>query len=226
MAARSDAATDRVSRATAPSLAGVTFCCWAKVGAVHAGNLFHPMIRVEAGGGTAAIFSFRGTNGRTPTLYSASSTTGIAGAEQALSTWVFCAFTMNSGPAQLFHGTTPGSLSKVTGTVNTSGTPDTVTLFGRSPSDGSEWLEGSMAYARMWTAVLSDAEVAAESQSPSAVRSSGLWESWPLAAAALTGVANARDLTAGSTALSPDTDPVLASAAAPVYPISQYGSFH
>ncbi|MFF4600540.1 LamG-like jellyroll fold domain-containing protein [Amycolatopsis sp. NPDC001319] len=213
MAATSDAATDRVSRTTAPSLASVTFCCWARVNAVHAGNLFHPMIRVEAGGGTAAIYSFRGTNGRTPTLYSSSSTTGISTAEQALSTWVFLAFTMNSGPAQVFAGTTPGSLTKTTGTVNTAGTPDTITLFSRSPSDGSEWLEGSMAYVRMWTAVLSDAELAAESASTTPVRTSGLWANWPLAAASLADASgNSRPLTAGSTALAADTDPPLSGA--------------
>lgn len=209
MAARSDAATDRVSRTTAPSLAAVTFTCWAKIGAVHAGNLFHPILRVEAGGGTAAIFSFRGTNGRTPTLYSASSTTGISGAEQSLSTWVFLAFTMNAGAAQLFYGTTPGSLTKVTGTVNTTGTPDTLTFFSRSPSDGSEWLEGTLAYCRLWTRVLSDAEVAAESQSASPASTTSIWGNWAFAAAALTDTVASRTLTAGSTALSADTDPTL-----------------
>jgi hypothetical protein len=217
MAAFADVATDRVSRTTAPSLAGFSFCCWAKQTAVHAGNLFHPMIRIEASGGTAAIFSFRGTNGKTATLYSASSTTGIAmTGEQTLSTYGFFGFTMNSGPAQLFWGTTPGTLSKVTGTVNTSGTPDTLTLFSRSPSDGSEWLEGTLYGVRCWAGVvLSDIEMAAESQlAPSvsgpAARTSGLWGSWPFTAAALTDVSgNSRNLTAGSTALTADTDPVL-----------------
>lgn len=210
MAARSDAATDRVSRTTAPSLASVTVCAWVKIGATHAGNLFHPIMRVEASGGSALIFGFKGTNGRTPSLYSGSSTTGISGTEVALSTYVFVAATMSAGAAQLFQGTTPGSVSKVTGTVNTTGTPDTVTVFSRSPSDGSEWLEGTLAGVRMWTAVLSDAEIAAESLSLTAVRTSGLWASWPFAAAALTDASgNSRPLTAGSTALSSDTDPAL-----------------
>lgn len=211
MAARSDAATDRVSRTTAPSLAAVTVCAWAKIGVTHAGNLFHPIMRVEASGGSAMIFGFKGANGRTPSLYSGSSTTGISGTEVALSTYVFVAATMSAGAAQLFQGTTPGSVSKVTGTVNTTGTPDTVTVFSRSPSDGSEWLEGTLAGVRMWTAVLSDAEIAAESLSLTAVRTSGLWASWPFAAAALTDASgNSRPLTAGSTALSSDTDPALA----------------
>lgn len=210
MAARSDAATDRVSRTTAPSLASVTVCAWVKIGATHAGNLFHPIMRVEASGGSALIFGFKGTNGRTPSLYSGSSTTGISGTEVALATYVFVAATMSAGAAQLFQGTTPGSVSKVTGTVNTTGTPDTVTVFSRSPSDGSEWLEGTLAGVRMWTAVLSDAEIAAESLSLTAVRTSGLWASWPFAAAALTDASgNSRPLTAGSTGLSSDTDPTL-----------------
>ncbi|MGW4487837.1 LamG-like jellyroll fold domain-containing protein [Amycolatopsis sp. NPDC004368] len=214
MAATSDAASDRVSISSAPSLAAFTFCCWVKIAAVHSGNLFHPVFRVDAGGGTAAIFSFRGANGRTPTLYSSSSTAGISGAEQALGTWVFLAVTMSAGgAAQLFYGTTPGSLTKVTGTVNTNGTPSGITLFGRSPSDASEWLEGSMAHDRIWTAVLSDAEIAAESLitpslSAPAARTSGLWTSVPFAAASLADVSgNHRDFTAGTTALTPDTDP-------------------
>jgi hypothetical protein len=210
VAARSDAATDRVSRTTAPSLASVTVCAWVKIGATHAGNLFHPIMRVEASGGSAMIFGFKGTNGRTPSLYSGSSTTGISGTEVALATYVFVAATMAAGAAQLFQGTTPGSVSKVTGTVNTTGTPDTITVFGRSPSDGTEWLEGTLAGVRMWTAVLSDAEIAAESLSLTAVRTSGLWASWPFAAAALTDASgNSRPLTAGSTGLSSDTDPTL-----------------
>jgi Concanavalin A-like lectin/glucanases superfamily len=210
MAAVADAATDRVSRATAPSLASITVMAWAKIGAVHAGNLFHPIMRVEAGGGTALVLGYKGTNGRTPSLYSAASTTGIAGTEIALGTYQCVAATMAAGSAAIFSGTTPGTLAKVTGTVNTSGTPDTVTLFSRSPSDGSEWLEGTLAYVRMWTAVLSDAEIALESQATSAVRTANLWADWSLAAAALTdGSGNSRTLTAGSTALAAATDPVL-----------------
>lgn len=212
MAAISDAATDRVSRSTAPSLATMSVCVWVKINATHAGALFHPIMRVEASGSSAMIFGFKGTNGRTPSLYSGSSTTGISGTEVALSTYLFMGATMNGGPAQLFQGTTPGTLSKVTGTVNTTGTPDTITVFSRSPSDGSEWLEGTIAGLRMWTAVLSDAEMAAESQSLAPVRTSGLWESWPFAAAALTGVVNGRNLIAGTTALSAGTDPVLTTA--------------
>jgi hypothetical protein len=210
MAATSDVATDRVSRATAPSLASITVMAWAKLAAVHAGNLFHPIMRVEAAGGSAMILGYKGTNGRTPSLYSGSSTTGISGTEIALATYQCVVATMSAGAAQIFTGTTPGSLTKVTGTVNTTGTPDTVTLFGRSPSDATEWLEGTLAYVRMWTAVLSDAEVALESQATSAVRTANLWADWSLASAALTdGSGNARTLTAGSTALAAAADPVL-----------------
>jgi hypothetical protein len=218
MAATSDVATDRVARTTAPSLASVTVCAWAKVNAVHAGNLFHPIMRVEASGGSAMIFGFKGTNGRTPSLYSGSSTTGISGTEISLSTYVFMLATMSAGSAQLFQGSTPGTLSKVTGTVNTTGTPDTVTIFSRSPSDGSEWLEGTLYGVRLWTGVLSDAEATAESLiapsvSTPAARTSGLWGSWPFIGAALTDVSgNGRNLTAGSTALTADTDPVLSTA--------------
>jgi hypothetical protein len=209
MAGRSDAATDRCSRATAPSMATVTIAAWAKV-VNSASPLFHPIMRLsDAGDATLWIVGFKGANGRTPSVYSASNTTGISGAEVALGTWVYVAATLSGTAAQLLTGTVPGTLSKVTGTVG-SGTPTQFGVFGRSAADGSEWLDGSIAYLRVWTSVLSDAQIAAESQSATPVVTAGLWGHWPFAAAALTDTSgNSRNLTAGSTALASDTDPTL-----------------
>lgn len=210
MAARSDAATDRVSRSTAPSLASFTICAWAKV-VNSAAPLFHPITRFsDAGDSSSWIVGFKGTNGRTPSCYSPGNATGISGAEVALGTWVFVAATLSGTAAAIHTGTSPGSLTKVTGTVAAANTPTQFGVFGRSAADGSEWLDGSLAGLRMWTAVLSDAEIVSESQSIAAVRTSGLWGSWPFASAALTDASgNSRNLTAGSTALSSDTDPTL-----------------
>lgn len=228
MAARSDAATDRVTLASAPSMTAVTICGWFKVNAASASS-FNAMWRLSlsSGDSTTWILSFRGTNGRTPTLYSPSNTTGIAAPEQTLDTYVFLAATLSGTAAQLLYGNTPGSLTKVTGTVAASNTPDTLCVFGRSTGDATEWLDGTAAHLRIWTAVLSDAEIAAESQSATPVRTANAWSNWAFAAAALTDSVAARNLTAGSTALTSATDPALASASAgPIYPISQYGNFH
>jgi hypothetical protein len=228
VAARSDAATDRVTVASAPAMTAITIAGWARIEAASASS-FNPIARFHtlSGDATSWIVGFKGTNGRTPAVYSPGNTTGISAAEQTLSTYVYVAATLSGTAAQLLYGNTPGSLTKVTGTVAASGTPDRIALFGRSAADGSEWLNGTLAYMRIWTAVLSDAEIAAESASATPVRTANAWSNWAFAAAALTDTVASRDLTAGSTALASATDPVLAAAAAgPIYQTSQYGSFH
>lgn len=213
MAARSDAATDRISLASAPSMAALTVCGWFKINSASAGS-FNTIWRfsLTSGDGTTWILAFRGTNGRTPTLYSPSNTTGIAGAEVALGTYVFLCATLNGTAAQLFYGSEPGgSLTKVTGTV-AAGTTDRLTVFGRSPSDASDALLGDAAYMRIWQRVLSDAEVAAESQATSPASSTSIWGNWAFASAALTDSVASRNFTAGSTALSSVADPALSSA--------------
>jgi hypothetical protein len=227
VAARSDAATDRVTVASAPAMTAITIGGWARIEAASASS-FNPIARFHtlSGDATSWIVGFKGTNGRTPSVYSPGNTTGISAAEQSLSTYVYVAATLSGTAAQLLYGNTPGSLTKVTGTVAASGTPDRIALFGRSAADGSEWLDGILAYMRVWTAVLSDSEIAAESASATPVRTANAWSNWAFAAAALTDTVASRDLTAGSTALASATDPVLAQAAGPIYQTSQYGSFH
>ncbi len=212
MSGRAAVAAARVSRNTAPSLATWSACCWVRQSAAHAtipNNSFNPVFRVEAGGGPAAVLGFKGTNGRTPSLYSGSSTTGISGTEYALNTDIFLGITMNAGAAQIIHGSKALQLSKATGTVNTTGTPDTFTLFGRSPSDASEWFEGTISNFRVWSGVvLSDAEFIAEAQSMYRARNTSIWAEWQLAGASLTDISgNSRNLTAGGTALVVDIDP-------------------
>lgn len=210
MSGRSDAATDRVNLASAPSLAAFTVMGWIKV-VNSVTPFFHQLVRFsDAGASSNLILAMTGAAGLTPRTYSSGSTSGVVSATAySLGQWVFIASSHNGSAAALYHGATPGSLTKVTGTV-TVGTPNQLTLFSRSASDGSEWLDGSLAYVRMYTAVLSDAEIAAESQSATAVRTSGLWAHYPLDAASLLDTSgNLRNLTAGSTALSSDTDPAL-----------------
>lgn len=208
MAGLADAATDRCSIASAPAAGPLTVCVWVKL--ANTVNATNTILRLDAGGGTALILALRSL---VPGLYSAASTTGVVGSAVSTGTWTFLGATRDAANAgQLFQGTTPGSLTKTTATVNSSGSPSSVNVFGRSTSDATDWFSGTLAYVRVWTAVLSDAEVAAESQSATPVRTANLWASWALAAAALTdGSGNARPLVAGSTALSAATDPALSS---------------
>jgi hypothetical protein len=209
VAARSDAATDRVSLASAPAVAsGLSMIVWVKI--VVDRDDFSTICRFhQSSGGNTAITLGMKANGTQPALFSPGNTGGILGTDLVAGTWTCIGFAVNaSGVGALYRGTTPGTLTKVTGTVPISQTPDGMTFFGRSPSDATEWLNGSLAYARAWAGQLSDAEMAAESASVTAVKTSGLFDHWAYAGAALTGV-NGHTLTAGTTALSADTDPVL-----------------
>lgn len=209
MAARSDAATDRVSVASAPSTSTITVGGWVKI--VNDRNDFSTFMRLYSAGGGTAITIGTKTDGTTPFVFSPLNSTGVAAAGMTVGTWTYIAYTLGAaGAVAIFAGTTPGSLTKTTGTVAANGTADHLALFGREPADGTEWLDGSIAYWRIWTAVLSDSEIAAESQSATPVRTSGLWASWAFAAAALTdGSGNGRNLAAGTTSLTSDTDPTL-----------------
>lgn len=216
MAGLADAATDRLSIASAPATGPITLMAWIKL--ANTVNATNTVLRFDAGGGTALILALRS---QVPGMYSAASTTGVVGSAVSTGTWTCVACTRDAANAgQLFQGTTPGSLAKTTATVNSTGTPSSVNLFGRSTSDATDWFSGSLAYIRLWTAVLSDSEIATESQTATSVatpaaRTANLWGSWPLAAASLSDVSgNGRNWIAGSTALSTDTDPVLGVSAA------------
>jgi hypothetical protein len=228
VSARSDAATDRVTIASAPAAGPITVCTWAKL-VTQGTSTLDTIVRWDASGTTSLIMSLRGASGLTPGIYSAASTTGVlASSDVTLGTWVFIAGTRDgSSNAQIFWGTNPASLSKVTGTVNTSGTPSSVNLFGRSTSDATDWFNGSLAHFRVWTTVLTDAEVAAEGASATLVKTASAWSAWEFANAALTDSSgNSRNLTAGSTGLTADADPLASAPFVPIYSLSPYGSFH
>lgn len=215
MAAHSDAATDRVFLNSAPAMTALTVCGWYKVTSAAAGS-FNTIWRfsLSSGDSTTWILAFRGANGRTPTLYSPSNTTGIVAAEQSLGAYVFLCATLAGTAAQLLYGNTPGGpLTKVTGTVAASNTPDRFCTFGRSAADASDALIGDAAYQRIWQgSVLSDPAIAAESAAPDPVTTANIWADWDFAAAALTDSVAGRNLIAGSTPLSASADPVLATA--------------
>jgi hypothetical protein len=209
MAGLADAATDRLNIASAPATGPVTIGAWVKL--ANTVNATNTIFRFDASGSTALILALRSL---VPGMYSAASTTGVTGSSVSTGVWTYIACTRDAANAgQLFQGTTPGSLTKTTATVNSSGTPTNVNLFGRSTSDATDWFSGSLAYVRLWTAVLSDTAIATESQSTTAVTTANLWGSWAFASASLSDTSgNARNWTAGSTALTSDTDPVLTTA--------------
>jgi hypothetical protein len=193
----------------------LTVAAWVKI-AVDL-DAFSTICRLHSSGGgsTCMVLGMKG-NGTQPAVFSPNNTTGVTGADLSVGVWTYLGFALAGSAVSLYRGTTPGTLVKTTGTVAPGAAPDGLTWFGRSVGDGSEYFNGSIAYGRIWQATLSDVEMAAESQVSANARTADAFEHWPFnAASLLTGVINGRNLSAGSTSLTADTDPTLSSGLRP-----------
>ncbi|MDX2702150.1 hypothetical protein PV350_04725 [Streptomyces sp. PA03-6a] len=213
MSQRADQASDRVSyTASAPPAPATAFTAtfWARLRVDL--DTFSTMLRLHSSsGGSTSINIATGSSGTTPVVVSPGNTSGIIGTDSlAVDTWRMLAVTVAGTGAtdgKIYTKTIGGSTNVATGQVSGGGTPDGLTLFGRSAGDAGEWFNGGLAYVRVWSAVLSQAEIEAEWASTTIVRTSGVWANWPL----LTNISdisgNGRNLVAGTTALSTEDDP-------------------
>lgn len=217
MAARSDAATDRVSfTASAPpdTAAGFTATFWAYIAASTGTN--QTFFRLHAASGATTRLTFATDSaGTTPNLFTPGNTGGVSsGTAMGLGSWcrVACSCTGTSGIAYAAAGAT-GSTTSGSGTVSGGATATGITVFGRSSSDSAEWFNGRMAFLRLWSGVLTQAEIEKEWMSPVPVRATNFYDQWPLLGGT-PGVGGSIDLSSinghslvvGSTALSPEDD--------------------
>ncbi|WP_225811333.1 LamG domain-containing protein [Streptomyces spinosus] len=215
MSQRSDAASDRVSYTASPPpdpASAFTVTLWARLRVDR--DDFSTMVRLHsASGGSTTVNVAGGSNGTTPVVVSPGNTSGIVGTDSlAVDTWRMIAVTVSGTGAtggKIYTRSIGGTTNIVTGQVSGGSTPDGITLFGRSPGDAGEWFNGGLAYVRVWSAVLSQAEIEAEWASPTIVRTSGVWANWPLLTNINDVSGNGRNLTAGTTALTTEDDPPL-----------------
>lgn len=217
MSQRSDQASDRVSYTASPPPApatAFTATFWVRLRVDR--DDFSTMMRLHSSsGGSTTVNITTGSSGTTPIVVSPGNSGGIIGTDAlAVDTWRMIAVTVAGTGAtdgKIYTKAIGGSTNTVTGQVSGGSTPDGITLFGRSSGDSTEWFNGGLAYVRVWSAVLSQAEIEAEWASATIVRTSGVWANWPM----LTNIndisGNNRHLTAGTTALSTEDDPPLAS---------------
>lgn len=215
MSQRADAASDRVSYTASPPPApatAFTATFWARLRVDR--DDFSTMMRLHSSsGGATAVTIATGSSGITPIVVSPGNTSGIIGGDAlAVDTWRMIAVTIGGTGAtdgKIYTRAIGGSTTVTTGQVSGGATPDGITLFGRSIGDATEWFNGALAYVRIWSAVLSQAEIEAEWASATLVRTSGVWADWPM----LTNIndisGNGRNLTAGTTALTTEDDPPL-----------------
>lgn len=205
MAVRFDVATDRISLTAAlPTTFTITGWIYLSVDR----DDFATWCRLwDAGASTVATWStdFDGTTG--PGYFTGAGSITNA-TNLIVGEWRKVAITRTGSSGQSLVATVGGGTEVDSGTVGT-GTPAGITLGGRGPADGNEWWNGRNAYFRVWSSVLTQAQIEAEWASAAPVITSGLWADWPLPTAAdLTDHSgNGRDLVAGSTAVTTEDGP-------------------
>jgi hypothetical protein len=217
MAVRFDAATDQLSSGSAPaSTTAVTVTAWVRNREGVGNGTF---LRLRA---TATIYAFTASGGGTngPQIATTGGTAGpfvpSVGNALPIGEWRFVAMTINGtggGNGTVYHDIdTGGALSSTSGTVAT-GVPTALSVGGRGGGDTTERWGGDIAHQRIWTAVLTPTEIAAERDSSVHVRASDLWAAWELPnASTLTDTSgNGRHLTAGETAVTTQDGPLIQS---------------
>lgn len=211
MSVRFDAANDRVTfTGTLPDpSAGITATAWAYVSA--STGTFATFLRLY-NAGTVITWSTDGALGG-PAYFTTSGNV-INATGFAVGAWRQIAISC-TGTTGRSYIAVPGSGTEAdSGTVSDTAAPTAVTLGGRGTSDPAEWFNGRLAYVRLWSVELTQAQIEAEWASASPVVTSGLHADWPLLTAAdLTDHSgNGRNLTAGATAVTTEADPPLTAA--------------
>lgn len=214
MSNRFDAASDRIHRDdTFPDLAaGFTLLGWVR--AVVDTNTNATIARLSASsGGTTVATLATGSDGLSGPGYFTAGGSVTATTNLAVNAWRKCAWGCSGTTGHVYVATVGGATEHVSGTVSVAAVPTQLCLAGRSSGDSSEEFSGDLAYFRLHSALLTQGQIEAEWASATPVITGSLWEDWPLLVHTnLNGTANARHLTAGSTATTTADDP----------PISQF----
>lgn len=150
------------------------------------------------GGGSQMDQVYIDNSGEIATFIANSASTDTTGASITAGTWYYiaCVRENNASFKVYIDGS---STATIADTRSVSGRTDAAPKFDLSTNDYSEWYNGRMAFCRVWTAALSNAEINAEMDSTSAVKTSSLWGDWPLQADDDDDSGNARHFTTSGT---------------------------
>jgi hypothetical protein len=177
----------------------VTWCGWVKM--VTDRGFAIPIGQSNGG----ANYIQHGSNGTRDIILSGASGGMTAGTKFTVGTWTFIAATINaSGSDTLWWAVAPATtLSSFTSTVG--GLNDTSSFWISNDGFGS-WWNGSVACVRVWSAILTQAQLEAELPKRSAQRATNLWASYELNGPSLVDSSgNSRTLTAGAGTPATDT---------------------
>jgi len=195
MAVRFDAATDAYTSSVVPSGA-FTCTCWVQL--VSDLNYYSPVWGVFNGTG---VYRYLGTNsdGTTLTFFGqGGSGSNVTGPNMVVGTWYRVGLVVNGTNVTMYHGTAAGTLTTATGTAGTAAVNE-FRIGGSTFTD--EVLNGRVAAMKLWQAVLTPDEIAAELAQYQPLRTANLLRYHPfLNAETVDYSGNGNNLTVGSTA--------------------------
>lgn len=218
MSIRFDASNDHPSyTATSPPspATGITVAGWVYISVDR--NDWSTICRFHSasGGSTNEVLGFNGT-GDTPQVFSASGS--VVSTACTINKWYYLGFTQTGTTAKLYRGDETNAATEQTGTVTPGTAPTGFTFGGRSDGDLTEWFNGRMTKWRIWSTVLTLAELNAERIASSPVKTANIWANYPMATATdLTDTVAGRNLVANTGTLTTEADPVLPSGSVPKY---------
>lgn len=212
-ATRFDAASDRASYAgasgnpPAPS-AGWSAAWWVYISTDR--NDFSTMLRLHTGSGGSTVLNLAmGATGQAPGAYTVGGSVETS-SQLTIATWYYLAYSVTGTTLTIYVFNAAGALvTSTSGTIG-GGTPDGLTVGGRSSGDSSEWFDGRLSRMRIWSAVLSQAQFAAEQFAAEPVVTANLWAHYKLTGAGdLADAAGGHNLAAGTTATTTEAGPPL-----------------
>ncbi|MFT3711859.1 MAG: hypothetical protein QM817_29825 [Archangium sp.] len=161
-----------------------TFAAWVRLAVDR--NEYSAFFTIEQPAGHSTEYNELVTlsDGTTLVLWDHNNGTVLTLGQMTLGTWYFAAVSVGpNGSAQAWFAPEGGSLSKRTGTAAIVDHVE-MSYVGASNFAFTEFVNGSMAMARLWNGVLTDAEVQSEFTSTTPVRTNGLIGDWRLRSAA------------------------------------------
>lgn len=215
MAVRFDAAADRLTHngAYPQTSAGWTYTAWVRIDVDR--NDYSTWLRTSASASTVATMGTN-SNGTQGANYFTASGSATTNTDLTVGVWVPVAGTRSASSGDLFTYYQPTPGTTISGTVDlatsdVTATPDQICIGGRGSADANEWLNGSVAYVRVWSAELTQSEIEAEWASAAPVRTTDLHSNWTL-----DDLSHLTD-TVGSKVLSPQSGGVLESVNGPLF---------
>lgn len=208
MAVRFAGTTDQLSyTGTLPdTTGGITVAFWVYLSVDR--NDFSCMTRLS-GAGTSILYLVTDGNGTTVAWFSVAGSI-VTSFDLTVGAWHRIAATHAAGTGTIYTATATGATNVTTGTITT-GTPGDLGIGGRGPGDNDEPFNGRIAGYKLYSAVLTQAEVEQEWQQLTPRRTANLHAWYPLLDATAGGrtdySGNARTLGTGASAATTEDGP-------------------